>query len=75
MCSPKELGGIGFKDLTMFNTALLAKQRWRLITQPDCLFARIMKSKYYPRDNFLNARLEAYPILYLEQHLECTKFA
>ncbi|KAK5845872.1 hypothetical protein PVK06_002113 [Gossypium arboreum] len=61
MCSPKAFGGMGFKDLPMFNTALLAKQGWRLITQPDCLFARVMKLKYYRRDNFLNARLGASP--------------
>ncbi|KAA3484813.1 Ribonuclease H-like superfamily protein [Gossypium australe] len=47
----------------MFNSALSAKQGWRLFTQPNCLFVRVMKIKYYPRDNFLNARLEAYPLL------------
>ncbi|KAA3467246.1 reverse transcriptase [Gossypium australe] len=57
----KNVRGYGFRDLTMFNTALLAKHGWRLFTQPNCLFASAMKLKYYPHDNFLNARLGAYP--------------
>ncbi|KAH1080289.1 hypothetical protein J1N35_020050 [Gossypium stocksii] len=40
MCVPKAKGGIRFKELSLFNVALLAKQGWKLILQPDCLFAR-----------------------------------
>ncbi|KAA3477502.1 reverse transcriptase [Gossypium australe] len=51
LCSPKEHGGIGFRDLSNFNKAFLAKQGWKLITDPNCLLAQVMKATYYPRRN------------------------
>lgn len=38
---------MGFKDLKVFNQALLARQAWRLIAHPDSLCARGLKAKYY----------------------------
>ena len=54
MTKPKRDGGIGFRDMHLFNQALLARQGWRLIQNPTSLCARVLKSKYYPNGNLLD---------------------
>lgn len=61
MCITKAKGGMDFKDLSKFNLALLAKQGWKIITQWNCLFARVMKPKYIPKGDFMSAGLGSYP--------------
>jgi hypothetical protein len=48
MLRPKDYGGVGFKDMRLFNQALLARQAWRLIQFPDTLCSQLLKAKYYP---------------------------
>uniref|UniRef100_A0A453LM54 Reverse transcriptase zinc-binding domain-containing protein n=1 Tax=Aegilops tauschii subsp. strangulata TaxID=200361 RepID=A0A453LM54_AEGTS len=48
---PKQKGGLDFRDMRAFNQALLAKQAWRLIDQPDSLCARLLRARYYRNGN------------------------
>ena len=57
LCNSKNNGGLGFRDIRMFNQALLAKQGWRLLTQPNSLFARVYKAKYFSKGDFMDAKV------------------
>lgn len=57
MCSPKCVGGMGFKDMAVFNDALLGRQAWRLVHKEGSLLERVVKAKYYPNTTFLDAYL------------------
>lgn len=53
----KKQGGLGFHDLRLFNMAMLARQAWRLLINPDTLCDRVLKAKYFPDGDLLHCRL------------------
>jgi hypothetical protein len=54
-------GGIGFRDMRLFNQALLARQAWRLLVFPDSLVARVLKARYYPNGNLIDTVFSGNP--------------
>lgn len=55
MCKNLKDGGLGFRELSLFNQTLLAKNGWNLVTAPYMLSSKILQAKYYPNKNFLEA--------------------
>jgi len=53
---------MGFRNLKAFNLAMLAKQGWRLLTNPNSLVARLYKAKYHPTGDVLGAKLGSNPL-------------
>ena len=55
---PKREGGLGFKDLEVFNQALLSKQVWRIMQYPNCLMARMLRARYFSDGDIIKATLK-----------------
>ena len=56
LCRHKNQGWMGFKDLTMFNEAMLAKLAWRLLHDDNSIFYRIFKARFFPTRTILEAK-------------------
>lgn len=61
LCDSKDKGGMGFRDLRTFNLAMLAKQGWHLQQGRNSLFYRVFKTKYFPDEDFINAKKGHHP--------------
>ncbi|KAK9157346.1 hypothetical protein Scep_003920 [Stephania cephalantha] len=58
----KACGGLGFRDLEIFNYSFLAKQVWRLWKgESPLLLLQFLKSKYFVEGDLMTARLRNKP--------------
>jgi hypothetical protein len=46
VCQPKNKGGLWVRDIRAVNISLLAKWRWRLLTNDHVLWKEVLRSKY-----------------------------
>ena len=56
MIKSKMVDGMGFRDLSLFNDSLLAKQVWRLFHNRDSLFCRVFKARFSPIGSIMEAK-------------------
>ncbi|KAL5560757.1 hypothetical protein UlMin_036968 [Ulmus minor] len=56
LCVHKLNGGMGFRDMRLFNKAILAKQAWRILTCPSSLAARVLQGFDFTNSTFLQVR-------------------
>ena len=49
-------GGLGLRRMKDYNNALLAKLGWKILTQDDKTWVKIVKGKYLSNSNLFNAR-------------------
>lgn len=56
IAKPKKKERLGFKDITFFNDALLAKVGWRIIKNPSCMLACCLLGKYCQSELFLTCK-------------------
>nr|UBX54584.1 Line-1 retrotransposon [Lupinus angustifolius] len=46
VCKPKELGGLGVRNLSVFNDSFLGKWKWRRIIDNEAFWVKVINSKY-----------------------------
>jgi len=60
LCEPKR-GGLGFWKFHHFNTAMLAKQCWRLVTDEESLVSCTLEARYFPCTSFCEVKIDFQP--------------
>ncbi|KAK4386128.1 putative mitochondrial protein [Sesamum angolense] len=63
LCARLVEGELGFREFRAFNQAMLAKQCWRVFTNPHSLLGRLLNARYFPHSSFLDAPLSLRPSL------------
>lgn len=59
--SAEVYGGLGFRDIELVYLAFVARHAWCLLISPMSLFARLLKSVYFPTGELLHAEFGSKP--------------
>lgn len=57
MCLPNAKGGMGFRDLRTFNSAMLAKHLWRIHSDMNPLLSKFLKARYFKHSDILSSHI------------------
>ncbi|XP_024039165.1 uncharacterized mitochondrial protein AtMg00310-like [Citrus sinensis] len=57
----KSRGGLGFRDFSSFNQALVAKQGWQIIQNSKSLVAKVLQAKYFKYGKFMEVTVGSKP--------------
>ncbi|GAU47759.1 hypothetical protein TSUD_387180 [Trifolium subterraneum] len=57
LACPKAHGGLGFRNFEAFNKAMVAKQVWNIVQNPNSLVAKLIKARYFPHSSLFEAPL------------------
>ncbi|GAU12879.1 hypothetical protein TSUD_73660 [Trifolium subterraneum] len=57
LACPTAYGGLGFRNFEAFNKAMVAKQVWNIVQNPNSLVAKLIKARYFPRSSLFEAPL------------------
>ncbi|OVA01717.1 Reverse transcriptase zinc-binding domain [Macleaya cordata] len=55
ICKPVSEGGLGIRKSEINNIAMLARNAWRLLENPESLWGKTLKAKYFKNSDFLHA--------------------
>lgn len=53
ICGSERDGGLGMRNLEVFNKAMLAKQAWRILKYMTSLMVKVLKNKYFPKSTLM----------------------
>ncbi|GAU27012.1 hypothetical protein TSUD_313740 [Trifolium subterraneum] len=57
LACPKAHGGLGFRNFEAFNKAMVAKQVWNIVQNPNSLVVKLIKARYFPHSSLFEAPL------------------
>lgn len=57
VCNPKKFNGLGVRCLDQFNNACTVKLGWKVLTDENNLWVRLVKSKYLREEDFLGNKV------------------